>query len=252
MLPSLSRSSAPARSTTITIFPRGYLKDVGRSGELDSVLNHMLIDSATNTRIGKRAPSVYLAEIRTNLGHGLDEVLASHHLPADEHGLLATNEFDAFLTWRVEQLTDALAKKAGGVGTTVARIAPHLARLDSRIEAVELRLRGIILERLGNDASLLPSPVAQKARERIVAATRKHPGTAGVHRQLSQQLEYLDFRELQDTITAKPLWPRFQSIFATKETLVSRFDQLAELRNAIRHSRTVGNVTTKDGEAALL
>jgi hypothetical protein len=31
-----------------------------------------------------------------------------------------------------------------------------------------------------------------------------------------------------------------------------RFDQLAQLRNGIRHSRTVDDVTRKDGEAALL
>ena len=31
-----------------------------------------------------------------------------------------------------------------------------------------------------------------------------------------------------------------------------RFAQLAELRNRLRHSRTVDDVTRKDGEAALL
>ena len=39
------------------VFPRGYLDGRGRSAELDSVLNHALIDRATNIRIGKRAPS---------------------------------------------------------------------------------------------------------------------------------------------------------------------------------------------------
>jgi len=33
--------------------------------------------------------------------------------------------------------------------------------------------------------------------------------------------------------------------------LQKRFDQLAELRNGIRHSRTVDEVTRKEGEAAL-
>ena len=53
-------------------------------------------------------------------------------------------------------------------------------------------------------------------------------------------------------ILAKSLWPRFEPIFRTKETLDLRFGQLAELRNAIRHSRTINDVTLKDGEAALL
>jgi hypothetical protein len=47
-------------------------------------------------------------------------------------------------------------------------------------------------------------------------------------------------------------WPLFQARFANKETLTKRFDQLAELRNGIRHSRTVDEITRKEGEAALL
>ena len=49
-----------------------------------------------------------------------------------------------------------------------------------------------------------------------------------------------------------PLRPFPQPRFANKETLAKRFDQLAELRNGIRHSRTVDEVTRKEGEAALL
>ena len=44
----------------------------------------------------------------------------------------------------------------------------------------------------------------------------------------------------------------FQAQFPNVELVVKRFDQLAELRNGIRHSRTVDEVTRKEGEAALL
>ncbi|SRR6266404_5064394 len=37
-----------------------------------------------------------------------------------------------------------------------------------------------------------------------------------------------------------------------KQTLVLKFDQLAELRNAIRHSRAVDDIKRKEGEAAIL
>ena len=40
--------------------------------------------------------------------------------------------------------------------------------------------------------------------------------------------------------------------FGTRENLAVRFDQLAELRNGIRHSRAVSEVMEKDGEAAIL
>ena len=57
---------------------------------------------------------------------------------------------------------------------------------------------------------------------------------------------------LQDTITNKALWHHFEPRFANKETLNAKFSQLAELRNGIRHSRTVDEITRKEGEAAIL
>jgi hypothetical protein len=53
-------------------------------------------------------------------------------------------------------------------------------------------------------------------------------------------------------LTAKRLWVEFDGVFGTKETLNTRFAQLGELRNAIRHSRTLDDVTLKDGEASSL
>ena len=45
---------------------------------------------------------------------------------------------------------------------------------------------------------------------------------------------------------------RFEGRFANKETLGKRFGQLADLRNGIRHSRSVDEITCKEGEAAIL
>jgi hypothetical protein len=52
--------------------------------------------------------------------------------------------------------------------------------------------------------------------------------------------------------TSKALWPQFESRFGTKEALIAKFGQLAELRNGIRHSRAVSEVVRKEGEAAIL
>ena len=62
----------------------------------------------------------------------------------------------------------------------------------------------------------------------------------------------VDLRELQEVLTSKMLWPRFEARFGSKEMLNVRFSQLAELRNGLRHSRTVDDVTRKDGEVALI
>jgi len=235
------------------VFPRGFLKDIGRGGEVDSVLNHALIDRATNTSIGKKAPSVYLQGIRAALGRELDNVLESHRLPAGTDSPLAGDDFDGFLSWRIEHFMEALAERSGGMAPPAPVVPPHLAKLNIRIESVELALRDLILSQFGNDPSRLPSHVAAKARERMSSAFRKEPAVTGrVGNDLGRYLEYLDLRDVQEVLTAKPTWAEFAPIFGTKEGLGARFSQLAELRNAIRHSRNVSDVAVKDGEAALL
>ena len=72
------------------------------------------------------------------------------------------------------------------------------------------------------------------------------------YKHISRRLEYCDLRELQDTILSKTLWSEFEKCFMNKETLMAKFGQLAELRNSIRHSRTVDEITRKEGEAAIL
>lgn len=44
---------------------------------------------------------------------------------------------------------------------------------------------------------------------------------------------------------------KFSDLFTSKESLAMRFGQLAELRNAIRHSREVTSIMRNDGEAAI-
>lgn len=108
------------------------------------------------------------------------------------------------------------------------------------------------MDRVGS-ASLVPSHVLQKVDERIGRALKKNAAMdADRYATLDGKLEYFDLRELQDTITNKALWSNFASAFANADTLVKKFDQLAELRNGIRHSRTVSEVTRKEGEAAIL
>ena len=99
----------------------------------------------------------------------------------------------------------------------------------------------------------MPSHVTQKIDDRFQRAFKKNAALdEDYFKTLEGRLEFCDFRELQDTITNKRLWSRFSPRFASKETLILKFDQLAELRNGIRHSRTVNEITRKEGEAAIL
>jgi len=94
---------------------------------------------------------------------------------------------------------------------------------------------------------------SQKLEERIQKAAKKNAAFEDDrYERLDGNLEFCDFRELQDAITSKASWKNFEPRFANKETLISKFGQLAELRNGIRHSRTVDEITRKEGEAAIL
>ena len=234
------------------VFPRGYLRERGRDNDVDTVLNHCLIDRGTNASIGKKAPSIYLSEIRDAVGDQLDRVLQSQRLPSGPSSPLGRNDYDAFLVARIEALADALLIRAGA-GRPNDQVDPHRARLDARIEAIELQLRELIRSTVGQNPEALPPHVMQKAAERVHSAARKHPGDAGLQQPSTRTLlEYLDLRELQDTIISKSLWNKFQPVFVSKEQLNARVMQLAELRNTLRHSRTLSEIVTKDGEAAIL
>jgi hypothetical protein len=95
------------------IFPAAYLAEQGLSGQADTVLNHTLIDKLTNIRIGKKAPSVYLADMESEMSGVLANVLSSHCLPAEKDGPLWRNDYDGFLAWRLERLVGELSLVTG-------------------------------------------------------------------------------------------------------------------------------------------
>lgn len=160
------------------------------------------------------------------------------------------DDFEAFLAERQRTIQDAIEDL---LVNERLDLPPKLRELDAAIEAAELSLREVIAGALDNDPGKLPSHVLQKAEERIQIAARRNPSLdLERYRSLTGKLEYCDLRELQDTITSRALWSLFEAGFGTKEMLATRFGQLADLRNGIRHSRTVDEVTLKDGEAALL
>ncbi len=132
-------------------------------------------------------------------------------------------------------------------------LSPELREIDQQIEDAELALRATIISTLEGNMTLLPSHVMKKTEERIERASRKNAALDLEHFQTMEgRLEFCDFRELQDTIVSKQLWTKFEPRFKSKGTLSIKFDQLAELRNSIRHSRGVSQMAQKEGEAAII
>lgn len=239
------------------IVPKSWGKENGLSGAIDTILNRTPLTAGTNRSvIRERLPNQYLPEMIAASGEtSVRATLESHFISPAAFDILLKDPFtkddlEAFLAERQRTLQDAIEDL---LVKERLDLPPQLRELDARIEAIELALRRDIGEALNDDPSQLPPHVAQKIEERLQAAAKKNAALDGDrYATLRGKLEYADLRELQDTIASKVLWARFEARFANKESLARRFGQLADLRNGIRHSRSVDEITRKEGEAAIL
>ena len=239
------------------ILPKSKGGEYAKNTPIDSILNRSPLTSETNREIIKdRLPNEYLPDLIAQNGESeVLNILESHFISGRAFEILmrdpfTPNDFEEFVAERkstfLTGIENLLVKEHLGLPKSIRE-------LDIRIEAIELEMRGIISVRLNGDMNKLPGHVLQKINERLQDAAKKNPALDMKDFQdISRKLEYADLRELQDTIVNKGNWSLFQHTFANKELLGTRFQQFAELRNAIRHSRTVDEITRKDGEAALL
>ena len=159
-------------------------------------------------------------------------------------------DYEAFISERQRTILEAIENLL--IKERLDLSAP-LRELDQDIEDTELGLRRIIVTTLEHDSKQLPPHIGQKLDEGIQRAAKKNAAIdIENYQELDAKLEFADLRELQETITSKFTWECFESRFANKETLNAKFGQISELRNGIRHSRTVDEITRKEGEAAIL
>jgi len=222
-----------------------------------TILNRSPLTGDTNRKvIGDKLPNAYLPELIAKNGEKtVRAILESHFISPKAFDILLRDpftpeDFDDFIIERQRTLLEAIESL---LIKERLDLSPHLRELDADIESVELALRKSVTEALEQDADLLPQHVKDKIEDRIQRAAKKNPAfDADRYTSLDGKLEYCDLRELQDVISAKSTWDRFQVRFTNKEAVFARFGQLAELRNGIRHSRTVDEITRKEGEAALL
>jgi hypothetical protein len=239
------------------IVPKSWGKENGLGSAIDTILNRTPLTADTNRNvIHDDLPNQYLPKLIEASGEPrVRATLESHFISPAAFAILLRDpftpaDFEAFLAERQRTLRDAIEDL---LVKERLDLPPQLRELDAQIEEVELALRRCIEVALDGDSSQLPPHIAQKIDERIQSAAKKNPGL-DVNRfsTLAGKLEYADLRELESTITSKALWARFEARFVNKETLLKRFGQLAELRNGIRHSRSVDEVTAMEGEAAIL
>ena len=239
------------------IIPASKATGLGTGNLIHSILNRTPLTADTNRNVIRdRLPNEYLPELIKQNGEGaVRAVLGSHFISPAALAILLRDpftgdDFESFIKERqltiFEAIESLLIKER-------LDLSPNLRDLDQQIEDIELALRKRIAATLGDDPARLPPHVNQKAEERIQASAKKSAAVdLELYKHMERRLEFCDLRELQDTILSKAIWSEFDKCFANKETLVAKFGQLGELRNGIRHSRTVDEITRKEGEAAIL
>jgi hypothetical protein len=227
------------------------------NNSVHTILNRTPLSADTNRNvINDRLPNEYLPELISNNGEkAVRAILESHFISQVAQEILmrdpfTPDDFEAFISERQRTIQDAIENL---LIKERLDLSPQLRELDENIEQTELGLRQIIVKTFGDDASQLPQHIQQKVGERIQGAAKKNPAMdTERYKTLSGMIEFFDLRELQDAITSKTYWAQFEPRFSNKEMLMAKFGQLAGLRNGIRHSRTVDDITRKEGEAAIL
>jgi len=229
------------------------LKDIN----VHTILNRTPLTAETNRHvINDRLPNQYIPELIANSSEAqVRAILETHFISPKAMGLLLRNPFgpadyEEYISERqrtiLEAIENLLIKER-------LDLSPSLRELDQDVEKTELCLRNCIVATLSNDAALLPPHIVQKLEERIQKAAKKNAAIdVDNYHELAAKLQFADLRELQVIITSNTTWDQFILRFINKETLNSKFNQLAELRNGIRHSRTVDEIIRKEGEAAII
>ena len=239
------------------IVPTSWGKQNIEGNLIHTILNRTPLSAETNRKIiNDKLPNQYLPELISRSGRQeVENTLSSHFISPEALEILLRKEFGpddykAFIAERQktiqEAIEDLLIKER-------MDLSPKLRDLDKSTEEIELALREVIMNTLNSDTSKIQQHIKQKVNERIQRASQKNPAfDFDKYQTFSGMLEFFDLRELQDTITSKLLWSEFQKIFQNKEALIQKFDQLAEMRNGIRHSRSIDEIVSKEGEAAIL
>ena len=238
------------------IVPKAWGQEHDLGHLVDSVLNRTPLTANTNRKvIGTRLPNEYVPElIEQNDKETVSKTLQSHFISPIAIEILlrdpfSPQDFEDFLNERKRTILDAIEDL---ILKNRLDLPPQLQDLDARVEEIELRLRTMIDDVLKGCKTRLPSHVRDKAEERVRTALRKNPGLdEDYYYTLAGYLEYCDLRDLEAVICSRNVWELFQGSFQNKNVLANRFDQLGQLRNSIRHSRSVDSVTQKDGEAAV-
>ena len=241
------------------IFPKAFLYQKYNSANsiqkamVNEIANIAFITQESNIAILDGDPNDYLVKIDS-------EQLRKQFVPTDNR-LYSLENYELFLEQRRKKLADGINVFLKSYHNEVSKevINQDLQHYDKQIENIEISLREIISEKLEQASELdaynelIPNHIKEKVNSRIKNWLGKNPGEDKEQfRSLRRRMDFFDMQEYKDVIVSKTAYTSFSDVFGSKGTLEIRFNQLAEIRNSIRHSRDVSDATIKDGEAAIV
>jgi hypothetical protein len=240
------------------IFPKAFLYQKYNGNNsihkamINEIANIAFITQESNMAILDKDPNEYLPKLDATQ-------LRKQFVPTEEK-LYSLNTYEQFLESRRELLCKGINEFLASYYTDGKQsgIPEDLEHYDEKIEQIELALRDLIANKLDGAAELdayqefVPQHLKDKAEVKIKSWIAKNPGEDKAQfLVLRRKLDFFDLQEYFDLMSAKTVWPIFEETFVSKGNLQTRFSQLSELRNSIRHSRGATEIAIKDGEAAI-
>lgn len=153
-----------------------------------------------------------------------------------------------------------MGKSTEGVTTSFASTPMQIENLSEEnveIERIEIELRKFIIDKLQINSlqdykQVVPQSLQDKIKETVGKEQKRNPALVNSKiNDFEYHMQFLDLRDLETILISKNNWGNVADCFGTKENLGIEFNNLAGLRNPVRHSRKVDDISLLKGKAAI-
>jgi len=244
------------------IVPKSWGKNKNLGMEINTILNRAPLSSDTNRKIIRDTlPNVYLKDMfENNEDEKVFEVLQSHLISRKATSILLRNPFNTedyreFINERKQTILQEINNR---ILSDKPDLPENLKIIDNDLEELELDLRNCILEKMSIYTFIeikeqLPQHIIDKVNGRIERERKKNPSLVEEKKEdVNYWMSFSDLQELQQIITSKTSWHFFEALFVSKDKFTNELNDIANLRNSIRHSREVDKITQMKGQASIL
>lgn len=244
------------------IVPKSWGKENGLDKEINSILNRTPLSSDTNRKvINNRLPNEYMKEmLEHNKPEKIHAVFDSHLISKYAVEILlrdpfSVEDYNEFLNERRRTILNEIENR---ILKEKIDLPQRLKKIDEQIERIELQLRSQILNRLNlvtyeDIKNQLPGHLLEPLSQKFERERKKNPSDFEKKKNnASTWIQFTDLQHLNQIISSKQHWNIFESMFGSKEQINSFFNDLGSLRNSIRHSRDVDEITSLKGQASIL